>query len=101
MPRHLTIFAIAFILAGAVTLVVRAGLHRPAPAAPVPSPAAGASAIPMNTVCAMCGMDVDPSLPTAIYQGKTIGFGCAGCPLRFANDPERYGPHFLAGTRAP
>jgi hypothetical protein len=50
---------------------------------------------PVNTVCAICGMDVDPKIPTATYQGKTIGFGCRMCPPRFAKDPDRWGPHYL------
>lgn len=50
---------------------------------------------PVNTVCAMCGMDVDPNLPTATYQGKTIGFGCRMCLPRFQKDPDRWGPLYL------
>lgn len=51
---------------------------------------------PINTVCAICGMPVDPSIPTATYQGKTIGFGCRMCPPKFKADPDRYGPAYLA-----
>jgi YHS domain-containing protein len=50
---------------------------------------------PVNSVCAICGMAVDPKLPTAQYQGKTIGFGCKMCPPKFQADPERYGPYYL------
>ena len=50
---------------------------------------------PVNTVCAICGMDVDPKLPTLQYQGKTIGFGCKMCPPKFKADPDRYGPAYL------
>lgn len=50
---------------------------------------------PVNTVCAICGMDVDPALPTAQYQGKTIAFGCRMCPPKFKADPDRYGPYYL------
>ncbi len=50
---------------------------------------------PVNTVCAICGMDVDPTIPTVEYQGKTIGFGCKMCPPKFKADPERYGPLYL------
>jgi YHS domain-containing protein len=49
----------------------------------------------VNTVCAICGMDVDPRLPTQQYQGKTIGFGCRMCPPKFKADPDRYGPAYL------
>jgi YHS domain-containing protein len=57
--------------------------------------AAPAPGKPVNTVCAICGMDVDPKLPTAEYQGKTIGFGCRMCPPKFKADPDRYGPSYL------
>lgn len=76
----------------------------PAPAAVTPDPHAnhGASAAtpaaagqPVNTVCAICGMDVDPDLPTLEYKGQTIGFGCRMCPPKFKADPDRYGPHYL------
>jgi hypothetical protein len=50
---------------------------------------------PVNTVCAICGMDVDPKLPTLEYQGKKIGFGCKACPSKFKANPDRYGPFYL------
>ena len=50
---------------------------------------------PVNTVCAICGMKVDPNLETLEYQGKTIGFGCKLCAPKFKADPERYGPAYL------
>lgn len=50
---------------------------------------------PVNTVCAICGMDVDPKLPTLEYQGKKIGFGCKLCAPKFKADPDRYGPFYL------
>lgn len=65
--------------------------HKPSAAADKPA----ADGKPVNTVCAICGMDVDPSIPTAEYQGKTIGFGCRMCPPKFKADPDRYGPAYL------
>jgi hypothetical protein len=59
------------------------------------STTAAADAKPVNTVCAICGMDVDPKLPTLEYQGKKIGFGCKMCPPKFKADPDRYGPAYL------
>lgn len=56
---------------------------------------AAAAGQPVNTVCAICGMEVDPSLPTVEYQGKTIGFGCRMCPPKFKADPDRWGPIYL------
>ena len=59
------------------------------------SATASAANQPVNTVCAICGMEVDPALPTAQYQGKTIGFGCRMCPAKFKADPDRWGPLYL------
>jgi len=64
-----------------------------APAAKTAAKPSGAQ--PVNTICAICGMDVDPKLPTAVYQGQTIGFGCKMCPPKFKADPDRYGPSYL------
>ncbi|HYD82698.1 MAG TPA: hypothetical protein VEA63_01570 [Opitutus sp.] len=50
---------------------------------------------PVNTVCAICGMDVDPKLPTEEYKGQAIGFGCRMCPPKFRADPDKYGPYYL------
>lgn len=50
---------------------------------------------PVNTVCAICGMEVDPNLPTMEYQGKKIGFGCRMCAPKVKADPDRYGPFYL------
>jgi YHS domain-containing protein len=75
-----------------------------APAAPVPASdhhAAAPSTAPVNTVCGICGMKVDPSLPTVTYQGKTIGFGCRMCPPKFKADPEKYGPLYLRNEVVP
>ena len=58
------------------------------------TPAAKADG-PVNTVCAICGMDVDPRLPTMEYQGKKIGFGCKLCPPKFKAEPDKYGPYYL------
>jgi YHS domain-containing protein len=69
-----------------------------APAAPAPASAHHAAVpppAPVNTLCAICGMKVDPSLPTATYQGKTIAFGCRMCPPKFKADPDKYGPLYL------
>lgn len=59
-------------------------------AAPAQTPDA-----PVNTVCAICGMDVDPKVPTLEYQGKKIGFGCKMCPPKFKAEPDKYGPYYL------
>lgn len=112
MTRHLVIFFACFLLGAVVTVAVRAALHHPytgqamaamaapptaPPTAPAaPAPAAPASATPINTICAICGMPVDPKIPSAQYRGVTIGFGCKMCPPKFAADPEKYGPAYLA-----
>ncbi len=81
---------------------------KPAPAADehaghgAPAAAANVTADdrPVNTVCAICGMEVDPKVPTAKYQGRTIGFGCKMCPPKFAKDPDRWGPLYLRNETA-
>ena len=67
----------------------------PAPAASDPHAGHTAAKKPVNTVCAICGMKVDPTLPTVEYQGQTIGFGCKMCPPKFKADPDKYGPAYL------
>lgn len=67
---------------------------------PKPAPAAPTSkAVPetkvVNTVCPICGMDVDPRLKPAEYKGHLVGFGCRACPPKFAKEPDRYGPAAL------
>lgn len=57
--------------------------------------AARSSDAPVNDVCAICGMEVNPELETLEYQGRTIGFGCKLCAPKFKADPERYGPAYL------
>lgn len=116
--KTLIIFAGAFVVGALLALALRSARHDPysAPAqdsapAVAPMPAAPAdphaghdhgkatvptAQTPVNTVCAICGMDVDPKLPTALYQGKVIGFGCKACPGQFAANPEKYGPAALA-----
>lgn len=111
MTKHFFIFLGTFIAGALIALTVRATRHH-APAAPAAAVSAAAaphdhssstatsSAAPINTVCAICGMEVDPHLPTATYQGKTIGFGCKTCPAKFAADPDKYGPAYLRNEGA-
>jgi hypothetical protein len=106
------LFLVTFLVGAALAFATRTALHKPyinptpqaappaAPATPAADPHAGhtSAAAPsstVNTVCAICGMDVDPDIKPATYQGKLIGFGCAACPPKFAKDPDRYGPSAL------
>ena len=105
MNKTLVIFLAAFAIGATFTLVIRAGRHRPyaPPAAPEPAPTAPAAATPqapVNTICSICGMDVDAEIATAQYQGQTIGFGCAACPPKFAANPDKYGPFALQNKEA-
>lgn len=59
------------------------------------SASAAVAGKPVNSVCAICGMEVDPKLPTLEYKGQTIGFGCKMCAPKFKADPDRYGPAYL------
>ncbi len=92
----------------------------PPAAVPAPPPAVRAAAHPsstgpevglhrlgvasgmVNAVCPVCGAEVDASLPTSIYHGSIIGFGCQSnrCKEKFDADPERYGPAALANRKA-
>ncbi|MBL9209561.1 MAG: hypothetical protein JNL92_03785 [Opitutaceae bacterium] len=110
MTRHLFTFFGMFLVGALIALAARTARHQPhaEPSAAHPSgahsqhattpsaqPSVAAAPTPVNTVCAICGMKVDPSLPTATYQGKTIGFGCRMCPPKFKADPDKYGPAYL------
>jgi YHS domain-containing protein len=113
MIRTLLIFLGSFAVGATVALAVRTAWFDPHAAASHPSspPAVHAApashthgeegkptanaATPVNTMCAICGMAVNPAIPFAQYRGKTIGFGCKQCPPKFAADPERYGPAYL------
>jgi YHS domain-containing protein len=108
MNKNHLIFAVTF-LAGALTALAFRTAHHDPYATPEPATlsqpaesghvhqnaAPAADEKPVNTVCAICGMDVDPKLPTARYQGKVIGFGCKKCPAEFAAHPDKYGPAAL------
>ena len=59
------------------------------------STTASASRKPVNTRCAICGMDVDPKMPTVDYKGQAIGFGCRMWLPKFKADPDKYGPYYL------
>jgi YHS domain-containing protein len=96
-------FVIAFAIGSVAALALRSASHEPYAAAPAPTadPHAGhvlpaeVTAGTVNTVCPICGMDVDPSLEPAEYKGKKVGFGCRACPPKFTADPEKYGPAAL------
>ena len=126
MIRHLTILAVTFVLGAALAITIRTRDHQPyaappapapaAPPAPAAAPAPAASGIPapvpetptaaapapvpINTICPGCGGPVKPNLPTALYQGKVIGFNCAGCLPMFREDPTKYGEAALKNVMA-
>ncbi len=115
MTKHIVTFAVTFILGALIALAARTATHSPHEAAPAPAalshahdhaatapaPAKEAATAPVNTICAICGMKVDPSLPTLEYQGKRIGFGCRMCPPKFKADPDKYGPYYLRNELMP
>jgi len=43
-----------------------------------------------NKVCPVRGNPVEDDTPTVEYEGKTYGFCCPGCDVKFANNPEKY-----------
>jgi hypothetical protein len=101
MTRHFFTFLATFALGALIALGARTASHQPAATLAAVAPPAKSeisdlkSEIPVNTVCAICGMAVDPKLPTVTYQGKTIGFGCKMCPPKFQAEPDKYGPIYL------
>ena len=119
--RLALIAILCFVLGAGIALIARTALHDPyadgaappAPAQPAATPppaehqhaaAPAPTATPPvadNKICAVCGMDVDPTVPTAEWRGKRIGFGCGKCPPKFAADPDRYGPSALQDRKAP
>jgi hypothetical protein len=98
MIRHLSLFIVCFLLGALVTLALRTARHDPHAQVGIAPQSIAPTSVPVavNTVCAICGMAVDPEIPTALYQGKAIGFGCKACPPKFAAQPQRYGPAALA-----
>jgi len=80
-----------------------AGLARSTSSGPeLGLPRLGVKTEMVNTICPVCGVEVDVSLPTSLYHGRIIGFGCRPnrCKERFDADPERYGPAALANRKA-
>ena len=43
-----------------------------------------------NKYCPIKGGEVDTETATVEYEGKTIGFCCAGCDDKFSKNPEKY-----------
>ena len=110
MIRHLSIFAATFAVGVVLAVVIRTAMYHPNAAATAPpmpvstttpvsvpasAPAPPSSAAAVNSICAICGMPVNPALGTAEYHGKRIGFGCSTCPAKFAANPDKYGPSAL------
>jgi hypothetical protein len=122
MIRLIIIFSVMFAIGALVAVVVRTGAHHPyanmeeahaqsampAISAEVTAPmahsdhavAAVVQTAAVNTICAICGMPVNPALGTALYHEKRIGFGCKTCPGQFAANPEKYGPSALKNVMA-
>jgi YHS domain-containing protein len=48
------------------------------------------AAVASNKFCPISGQPVDPSVPTSMYQGRVIGFCCAGCKAEFDANPAAY-----------
>ena len=57
-----------------------------------------------NKICPVCGGPVTTDLETVTYEDKVYGFGCAGCPEKFEQNPQDYvknlnedGTEFIGG----
>lgn len=111
MNKNILIFIGALFVGALISLAIRTAKHDPYP---LPANDSGliepatvmethahvdvapvSDGKPVNTVCPICGMDVDPGVATAIYDGKVVGFGCKNCPPKFAEEPEVFGPAAL------
>lgn len=108
MIRRLFIFVSAALLGAVLVLVLRSAWHRPYESAPMSTPptadphtghAAAPAAKPVNTICAICGMNVDLDLPMATYRNQAIAFACMKCPGKFAKNPEKYRPSYLRNEK--
>jgi len=54
------------------------------------APTTQPSAKPQNKTCPVTGDDVDPTVPTVLYQGHIVGFCCTDCLKEFKAHPEKY-----------
>ena len=112
MIRLVLIFIAMFALGTVIAVVVRTSHHQPyampassptlvtsadaaGPSAPTSATTDASSSDIVNSICAICGMPVNPKLGTALYHEKRIGFGCKACPAQFAANPDKYGPSAL------
>ena len=57
-----------------------------------------------NKICPVCGGTVTTDSETVTYEDKVYGFGCAGCPEKFEQNPQDYvknlnedGTEFIGG----
>ncbi|MES2694984.1 MAG: hypothetical protein V4773_16045, partial [Verrucomicrobiota bacterium] len=74
--KHALTFVATFLLGALIALAARTATHSPhehertstptaaTPQPPSAKPETSPTAAPVNTVCAICGMKVDPALPT-------------------------------------
>ena len=46
--------------------------------------------ISWNKECPVCGGPVSTDTKTVTYESKVYGFGCAGCPEKFEQNPQEY-----------
>ncbi len=75
--------------------------HASTPAATKPTVEPASATATVNTICPVCGMEVDPELPTVDYQGKKIGIGCAMCLPKIRRELDRYGSAALEDRKEP
>lgn len=100
MKKQIVLFVATFTVGAIAALALRTATHHPYAGHTGHPPAAPTSTNTFNTICPICGMPVDPTLPTAQYEGKTIGFGCKTCPQKFAENSDDYGPAALRNEEA-
>ena len=89
MKRNLLAAVVLCALVG-LGVIAADRIAEKAPATPATQPASQPAAA-INKFCAVDRDNpVDPTVPTVVYEGKTIGFCCEDCIPKFKKDPKKY-----------
>ncbi len=67
----------------------------------VPAPVGGPDAPIANSICPVCGMDVDPDLAPVATAHGVIGIACPPCIPKIKRDPKRYADAARENRKAP
>lgn len=88
MKQALFAVFLACVLAGAVVAAEKAVEKK------AETPATQPTTRPAVAINKYCPVErdnpVDPTVPTVVYEGKTIGFCCEDCVPKFKKNPKAY-----------